>query len=63
LSVEEYFSMIINILMGLTFIVLVLIFFYMIYGKREEESSSSTRKLAVRISQISSRLCRLQALL
>jgi len=64
LNVEEYFSMVINILMGLTLIAFVLIFFYMVYGKKEEESSSpSTRKLAVKISQISSGLCRLQALL
>ena len=59
---EEYFGMIINISMGLTFIVLVLIFFYMIYGKKEEESS--VEKLAVKITQIiSSGLCRLQVLL
>jgi len=61
--VEEYFGMIINISMGLTFIVLVLIFFYMIYGKKEEETSSA-KKLAVKISQtIFSGLCRLQILL
>jgi len=51
LTVDEYFGMIINILMGLTFIVLVLIFFYMIYGEKEEEQSSSIRRLAIKIYQ------------
>jgi len=63
LSVEEYFGIIINILMGLTFIALMLIFLYMIYGEKEEKSSS-TGRLAVKILQdISSGLRKTQALL
>ena len=51
MTVEEYFGMIINILMGLTLIVLVMIFFYMIYGEKEERQSSSTGRLAIKIFQ------------
>jgi len=49
LNAEEYFGMIINILMGLTLIMLVLIFLYMIYGEKEERSSPSTRKVTLKI--------------
>ncbi len=49
MSVEEYFSTIIWILMGLTFIAISLIFLYMIYGEKEEatETSSSTKAVTV----------------
>jgi hypothetical protein len=49
MSIEEYFSTIIWILMGLTFIAISLIFIYMIYGEKEEatESSSSTKAITV----------------
>ena len=47
MTTEEYFGMIINILMGLTFIVLVMIFLYMIYGEKEGKSSSLTKKLEI----------------
>jgi hypothetical protein len=49
MSVEEYFSTIIWILMGLTFIAISLIFIYMIYGEKEEatETSSSTKAITV----------------
>ncbi len=49
MSVEEYFSTIIWILMGLTFIAISLIFLYMIYGEKEEatETSSSTKTITV----------------
>jgi len=49
MSVEEYFSTIIWILMGLTFIAISLIFLYMIYGEKEEstETSSSTKAITV----------------
>ena len=61
MNVEEYFGMIINILMGLTLIVLVLIFLYMIYG--EKESSSPTNKVAKIFRSLSAGLCKLHALL
>lgn len=41
MNVEEYFGMIISILMGLTFIALFLIFLYMIYGEKEKSIPSS----------------------
>lgn len=40
MTAEEYFGLIIYVLMGLTFIALVLIFLYMIYGGKEEATSS-----------------------
>ena len=45
MGIEEYFSTIIWVLMGLTFVVISLIFLYMIYGEKEEatETSSSTK--------------------
>jgi len=45
MTVEEYFSTIIWILMGLTFVAISLIFLYMIYGEKGEatENSSSTK--------------------
>ena len=36
MNVETYFSMIISILIGLTFIALFLVFLYMVYGEKEE---------------------------
>jgi len=55
--------MIINILMGLTFVVLILIFLYMIYGEREKEPSSSTSKVAKIYQKLLTGLCRFHALL
>jgi|GEM_PF-3450580 uncharacterized membrane protein len=45
MSIEEYFSTLIWVLMGLTFVVISLIFLYMIYGEKEEavETSSPTK--------------------
>jgi hypothetical protein len=43
MSVEEYFSIMIWVLMGLTFIALSLIFLYLIYGKKEEASPDMTK--------------------
>jgi len=43
MTTEVYFSIIIWILMGLTFIAISLIFLYMIYGEKEETSSSATK--------------------
>jgi len=63
LNADEYFGMIINILMGLTFVVLILIFLYMIYGEREKEPSSSTSKVAKIYQKLLTGLCRFHALL
>jgi len=50
--------MIINILMGLTLIVLILIFFYMVYGEKEEKTPSPVRNFAINIFKIiSAALC------
>jgi len=58
LTTEEYFGMIINILMGLTLIVLILIFFYMVYGEKEEKTPSPVRNFAINIFKIiSAALC------
>ncbi|MCS7120847.1 MAG: hypothetical protein RMJ07_06870 [Nitrososphaerota archaeon] len=38
MSVEEYYAMIRLILMGLTFIALLLIFLYMMHGEKEEKA-------------------------
>ncbi len=43
MDTESYFGMIINILLGLTFIVLVFAFLYLIYGEREETSKSTSK--------------------
>gem|GEM_PF-2125121 len=45
MSTEEYFQMIINILIGLTMITLFLLFLYTIYGKDEQSRPASTRFL------------------
>jgi len=50
--------MIINMLIGLTLIVLIMIFFYMIYGEERGESSLS-RKSALKHINVISRLCSL----
>jgi uncharacterized membrane protein len=42
MSVGDYFSTLIWILMGLAFIAISLIFLYMIYGEKEEKASSTT---------------------
>ena len=43
MDAESYFGMIINILLGLTFIVLIFAFLYLVYGEREETSKSSSK--------------------
>ena len=48
MNAGEYFEMIINILMGLTLIVLIMIFFYMIYGEKEK-TPSPTKKVTLKI--------------
>ncbi|MBS7614963.1 hypothetical protein KEJ18_04450 [Candidatus Bathyarchaeota archaeon] len=50
MTVEEYFSTIIWILMGLTFIAISLIFLYMIYGEKEETSQTESPAKAVNVS-------------
>jgi flagellar basal body-associated protein FliL len=52
MSVEEYFSIMIWVLMGLTFIAISLIFLYMVYGEKEE--SSDTTKSTTALNFISS---------
>jgi flagellar basal body-associated protein FliL len=47
MSVEEYFSTIIWILMGLAFVAISLIFLYMIYGEKEETNQSTGQTKAV----------------
>jgi flagellar basal body-associated protein FliL len=42
MSVEDYFSTIIWILMGLAFVAISLIFLYMIYGEKEETTQSTS---------------------
>ncbi len=51
MTTEQYFGMIINILMGLTLIVFVLIFFYMVFGEKEEKTSSPVKTIAINIFQ------------
>ena len=58
MNTGEYFGMIINMLIGLTLIVLIMIFFYMIYGEERGESSLS-RKSALKHINVISRLCSL----
>jgi len=48
MGVDEYFSMVILALMGLTFIALVLAFLYMIYGEKEESAPSSSKTAFLR---------------
>ena len=43
MNTGEYFGMIINMLIGLTLIVLIMIFFYMIYGEERGESTLSRK--------------------
>lgn len=45
MSTEEYYQMIISILIGLTMITLFLLFLYMAYGREEQTSSATTRLL------------------
>jgi uncharacterized membrane protein len=45
MNINEYFGMIIFILMGLTFIALVLIFLFMIYGGKTDKSSFKVKAL------------------
>jgi len=51
LTTEEYFGMIINILMGLTLIVFAAIFLYMVYCEKEEKPLASTRSLMIGLFQ------------
>jgi len=50
MTIEDYFSTIIWILMGLAFIVISLIFLYMIYGEKEETTQSETPAKAINVS-------------
>ncbi len=49
MSVEDYFSTIIWVLMGLAFIAIALIFLYMIYGEKEETSQFAGPTKAVKV--------------
>jgi len=49
MSVEDYFSTIIWVLMGLAFIAIALIFLYMIYGEKEETSQFAGSIKAVKV--------------
>jgi uncharacterized membrane protein YuzA (DUF378 family) len=40
MDIDTYFTMLIYILMGISFIALVLLFLYMIYHKEEEETTA-----------------------
>jgi len=51
LTTEEYFGMIINILMGLTLIAFVAIFLYMVYCEKEEKPLSPARSLMITLLQ------------
>ncbi|MEM2888140.1 MAG: hypothetical protein QXI71_04660 [Candidatus Bathyarchaeia archaeon] len=50
MTIEEYFSTIIWILMGLAFIAISLIFLYMIYGEGEETTQSESPTKAIKVS-------------
>jgi hypothetical protein len=52
MNINEYFGMIIFILMGLTFIALVLIFLFMIYGGKANKSSLKVKALKSIVSSI-----------
>ena len=43
MDVESYYGMIINILLGLTFITLVFAFLYLVYGEKEETSKPTSK--------------------
>jgi len=58
LTVDEYFAMILMVLMGLTFIALLLIFYYMVYGEKEESTPSPKTSFYGSISE-PIRLCSL----
>lgn len=45
MSTEEYYQMIISVLIGLTMITLILLFLYTVYGKEEQASATGTRFL------------------
>jgi len=51
MNVEEYFGMIISILMGLTFIALFLAFLYMMYGEKEESATPTKVKFFKNLSK------------
>ena len=53
LNTGEYYGMIINMLIGLTLIVLIMIFFYMIYGEERGESTLSRKTVLKHINVIS----------
>ena len=52
MSIEDYYQMIINVLIALTMITLILLFLYLVYGK-EESTPTDTR-----ISRIPERMVR-----
>ena len=56
MTMEEYFGMIINILKGLTLIVILMIFLYMIFGERGRGGTSRSHSFLIYASRISSYL-------
>jgi len=50
MSIEDYFGIIIWVLMGLAFVAIALIFLYMIYGEKEETPKSASPTKAIKIS-------------
>ena len=64
MTVEEYFGMIINMLMGITLIVLLMLFLYMIFGEREREKTSAVQAFALNVFRVlSDFILRLQVFL
>jgi flagellar basal body-associated protein FliL len=62
MSVDNYFSIIISILMGLAFVAISLIFLYIIYGEKEETAeSTSPTKAAIVTDRILLTACRIPA--
>lgn len=55
MSAEEYFGMVINIIISITLLVLIMIFFYMIYGEKDR-TASLKKRYALKISRFLWRL-------
>jgi hypothetical protein len=51
MNIEEYFGMIITILIGLTFIAIILAFVFMVYGDNEEGKTQIKNNTINTISQ------------
>ncbi len=45
MGIDEYFTMVMLVLMGLTLIAFCLVFLYMMYGEKEESTPSPSRAL------------------